>query len=123
MCLLKFFESNQVLKNLFTFNNAVLDLKGYSGEGEFIETYPFVPYQFRLMQNVLAEIRKHGNSGKHLSGGERSMLSGFQEATQAIQEKDEYALVPLFRFYELQILSFFQFYYRRCPAILLRILY
>ena len=86
-------KNQQVLKNLFTFSRAILDLKGYSGEGEFIETYPFVPYQFRLMQNVLAEIRKHGNSGKHLSGGERSMLSGFQEAAQAIQDKDEYALV------------------------------
>ena len=52
------------------------------------------------MQKVFAEIRKHGNSGKHLSGGERSMLSGFQEATQKIQDKDEYALVPFFRFYD-----------------------
>ena len=28
------------------------------------------------------------------------MLSGFQEAVQKIQEKDEYALVPFFRFYD-----------------------
>lgn len=51
------------------------------------------------MQNVLAQIRKHGNSGKHLSGGERSMLSGFQEAAQAIENKDENALVPFSLFY------------------------
>lgn len=95
------YEKNQaVLRNLFSFNGAVLDLKGYSGEGEFLETYPFVPYQFRLMQNVLAQIRKHGNSGKHLSGGERSMLSGFQEAAQAIQDKDENALIPFSLFYD-----------------------
>ena len=95
------YEKNQaVLRNLFTFNGAVLDLKGYAGEGEFVDTYPFVPYQFRLMQNVLAQIRKHGNSGKHLSGGERSMLSGFQEAAQKIQEKDEYALIPFSLFYD-----------------------
>lgn len=93
-------KNDQALKNLFTFSNAVLDLKGYTGRGDFIETYPFVPYQFRLMQNVLAQIRKHGNSGKHLSGGERSMLSGFQEAAQDIQDKDENTLVPFYMFYD-----------------------
>ncbi|MBQ1889169.1 MAG: BREX system P-loop protein BrxC, partial [Selenomonas sp.] len=46
------------------------------------------------------EIRKHGNSGKHLSGGERSMLSGFQEAAQRIEDKDEYALAPFYLFYD-----------------------
>lgn len=96
---LSYGKNSAVLKNLFTFNDAVLDLKGYSGEYDFVETYPFVPYQFRLVQNVLAQIRKHGNSGKHLSGGERSMLSGFQEAAQAIEDKDENALIPFSLFY------------------------
>ena len=99
MLIMNYEKNSAVLKNLFTFNNAVLDLKGYAGANDFAETYPFVPYQFRLMQNVLAQIRKHGNSGKHLSGGERSMLSGFQEAAQALNDKDENALVPFSLFY------------------------
>ena len=93
-------KNDSVLRNLFSFTDSILDIKGYSGPGEFAANFPFVPYQFIIMQKVFAEIRKHGNSGKHLSGGERSMLSGFQEATQKIQEKDEYALVPFFRFYD-----------------------
>lgn len=93
-------QNDSVLRNLFSFSGPILDIKGYSGPREFTENFPFVPYQFIIMQKVFAEIRKHGNSGKHLSGGERSMLSGFQEAAQKIQEKDEYALVPFFRFYD-----------------------
>jgi energy-coupling factor transporter ATP-binding protein EcfA2 len=93
-------KEHAVLKNLFTFNEAVLDIKGYANGAEFSATYPFVPYQFIIIQKVLAEIRKHGNSGKHLSGGERSMLSGFQEAAQKVQGKDENALVSFSQFYD-----------------------
>ena len=92
--------NDSVLRNLFSFTDAVLDIKGFSGPGEFARNFPFVPYQFILMQKVFAEIRKHGNSGKHLSGGERSMLSGFQEAAQKIENRDEYALAPFYLFYD-----------------------
>jgi len=93
-------ENDSVLRNLFSFTDAILDIKGYSGAGEFARNFPFVPYQFIIMQKVFSEIRKHGNSGKHLSGGERSMLSGFQEAAQKIEDKDEYALAPFYLFYD-----------------------
>lgn len=93
-------KEHAVLKNLYTFNNPVLDIKGFTNSVEFSATFPFVPYQFLIIQKVLAEIRKHGNSGKHLSGGERSMLSGFQEAAQKVQDKDENALVPFYLFYD-----------------------
>ena len=93
-------KEQAVLKNLFVFDDSVLDIKGFADGREFAATFPFVPYQFIIIQKVLAEIRKHGNSGKHLSGGERSMLSGFQEAAQKVQDKDENALLPFYLFYD-----------------------
>lgn len=93
-------ENDSVLRNLFTFTDSVLDMKGYGSSVEFAKNFPFVPYQFIIMQKVFSEIRKHGNLGKHLSGGERSMLSGFQEAAQKIEDKSEYALAPFYLFYD-----------------------
>ena len=95
-----YITNDSVLRNLFSFTDAIQNIKGYSEASEFYRNFPFVPYQFILMQKVFAEIRKHGNSGKHLSGGERSMLSGFQEAAQKIEDKDEYALAPFYLFYD-----------------------
>lgn len=93
-------KQKNVMDNLFKFKEAVGDIRGFEGAREFSVNFPFVPYQFILMQKVFSEIRKHGNAGKHLSGGERSMLSGFQEAAQRVQDRDEYAIVPFWMFYD-----------------------
>lgn len=100
MLKMKYGEKESVLRNLFAFNGAVLDLKGYESELSYVESYPFVPYQFRLVQSILEEIRKHGHAGKNASGGARPMLAEFQETAQVIEEKDENALVPLYLFYD-----------------------
>lgn len=95
------YENNEnVLSNLYTFDTEVKDLKGYSSEDEFARVFPFVPYQFIIMQKVFNEIRKHGHAGKHQSSGERSMLNGFQESAQRIKEKNELTLVPMYAFYD-----------------------
>lgn len=93
-------KNDSVLRNLFSFSNSVQDITGYSGPREFSANFPFVPYQFIIMQKVFNEIRRHGNAGKHQSNGERSMLSGFQEAAQKVQLRDQYALVPFYHFYD-----------------------
>lgn len=89
-----------VLKNLFQFKGQVQDIKGFSGPDNFADNYPFAPYQYTVLQGVFNEVRKSGFAGKHMSGGERSMLSAFQEATIAIMDKDERAIVPFWRFYD-----------------------
>lgn len=93
-------KNDSVLRNLFAFQNAMADLKGFTSSQAFASNYPFVPYQFTVLQKVFAEIRRHGNSGIHLSGGERSMLSGFQEAAQKLQDQNENTLAPFYLFYD-----------------------
>lgn len=93
-------RNDYVLKNLFSFTDSVLDIKGYSGPEEFVVNYPFVPYQFILIQKIFSEIRKHGAAGKHYSGAERSMLDGFQIVAKSIEDKDEHAIAPLYPFYD-----------------------
>ena len=95
------YENNEnVLSNLYAFDTELKDLKGYSSEDEFTRIFPFVPYQFTIMQKVFNEIRKHGHAGKHQSSGERSMLNGFQESAQHIEDKNELTLVPMYAFYD-----------------------
>lgn len=89
-----------VLKNLFSFEDSRSDLKGFPDEDDFVDCFPFVDYQFKLMPGVLKEIRRHGYQGKSLSTGERSMLSSYQEAAQAVEGGDESCLVPFWRFFD-----------------------
>lgn len=90
-----------VLKNNFTFEGGSRsDLAGYANAKEFVASYPFVGYQFKLLPDVMTEVRKHGVKAKHMSTGERSMLSAFQESAQAIQHDQTGALVPFWRFFD-----------------------
>ena len=93
-------NNDAVLRNLYTFSTNRKDIRGYKSSDEFVRQYPFVPYQFIIMQDVFNEIRKHGHTGKFHSHGERSMLNGFQESAQAVQNSDEFTLVPLYVFYD-----------------------
>lgn len=93
-------QTSSALKNLFTFEGSTADLTGYTSEDEFVGAFPFVSYQFRLMQNAFEEIRKHGSSNQSGSKGERSMLSSFQGAAKEVEDKDENVLVPFWMFYD-----------------------
>ncbi|WP_400244956.1 BREX system P-loop protein BrxC [Niallia sp. JL1B1071] len=93
-------EKSAILKNLISFRESTADLRGYDNDQEFADVYPFMPYQFKLLQNVFEQVRKHGSSGKHLSEGERSMLSAFKEAGLQYKNAEEGALIPFYAFYD-----------------------
>lgn len=94
------FEKNEkVIENLILFNDDVnKDL--YKNVDDFVNIYPFVPYQFFILGKVLTSIRVHGSSGKHLGEGERSMVALFKESAVSIMLENENTLVPFYMFYE-----------------------
>lgn len=91
-------DKETVLKNLLLFNDGI-EKKLYAGRDSFAAVYPFVPYQFDLLGDVLTAIRTHGASGKHLAEGERSMLALFKESATAIREKEVGTMAPFHLFY------------------------
>lgn len=92
-------EQGPILNNLISFRDTPGNYRGYNDGIEFAQDYPFVPYQFKLLQNIFEQVRKHGSSGKHLSEGERSLLSAYQEAAQQYSNEEEGVLIPLYAFY------------------------
>lgn len=93
-------NKSSILKNLITFSADTLEKKFYADSDDFVEVYPFIPYQFNLLQQVFTSIRIHGASGKHLSEGERSMISSFQEAAIRFADCEEGTLIPFSAFYD-----------------------
>ena len=88
------------LSNLILFQ-AKPTWSGYKDADEFKDVYPFVSYQFELLQKVFESIREHGMSeGKHLSQNERSLLDAFQTSAKQIAEMDSGILVPFDDFYQ-----------------------
>lgn len=97
---LVYHDKSSILKNLITFSQDTAEMKTYSSEEDFVDVYPFVPYQFNLLQKVFTGVRIHGASGKHLAEGERSLLSAFQESAVQYSRSEDGSLVPFSAFYE-----------------------
>ena len=92
-------KDESIIKNLLLFKNAAYQ-KLYMDRKDFAETYPFIPYQFRLLQNVFTDIRKHGFAGKHLSSGERSLIGAFQGTAKRYSNYEIGTLIPFYAFYD-----------------------
>lgn len=76
------------------FSEAGVQFKGFKSDKDFANKFPFAPYQFDLFQQCRIALSNHNAfQGKHASVGERSMLGVFQQVIQAIEKRDENALV------------------------------
>lgn len=65
---------------LFDFADGSKRYVSYRDEGDFVDTYPFVPYQFDLFITAMRGLSDYNAfTGRHHSTGARSMLGVFQE--------------------------------------------
>ncbi|MHB1563766.1 MAG: BREX system P-loop protein BrxC [Leptospirillum sp.] len=72
-------QSNN-FKTMFDFADGSQTYRNYQDRDHFIQSYPFIPYQFALFQSAIQNLSQHNAfEGKHSSVGERSMLGVFQQ--------------------------------------------
>ncbi len=95
-----YIKYDTILKNLISFSSDTAEMKFYKDSDDFIDVYPFIPFQFNLVQKVFESIRKMGVAGSHLARGERSLISAFQDASKKYKDYDLGILVPFNSFYE-----------------------
>ena len=80
-------EQENSFKTLFDFSDGSLSYKNFKDREHFLQSYPFIPYQFGLFQSSIQNLSKYGAfEGKHSSVGERSMLGVFQQVAVAIKD-------------------------------------
>ena len=86
------------LRNQLSFVDTA-EMPIYTSAEDFVAAYPFVPYQFTLLQKVFTQIRLMGAAGKHLAEGERSLLDAFQIASRSLASSGLGVLAPFHAFY------------------------
>jgi hypothetical protein len=93
-------EQNNV-RTLLRFNDGSRQYQNYRDAEHFINTYPFIPYQFDLFQAAIKALSDHNAFiGSQQSVGERSMLGVFQQVAKTYAEKGIEDLVSFSQMYE-----------------------
>ena len=93
-------EQNNV-RTLLKFNDGSRQYQTYKDATHFINTYPFIPYQFDLFQASIKALNDHNAFiGSQQSVGERSMLGVFQQVAKSNAEKEMDCIVTFSQMYE-----------------------
>ncbi|MCZ8207527.1 MAG: BREX system P-loop protein BrxC [Aquidulcibacter sp.] len=88
-------------KALFDFTDASRKFENFRDRDHFINSFPFVPYQYPLFQSAIVGLSQHNAfEGKHSSVGERSMLGVFQEVGKTLAGQDVGTLATFDQMFE-----------------------
>ena len=82
-------EQQNNFRTLFDFSDGSIAYRSFRDREEFIDSYPFIPFQFALFQSAISSLSDHNAfEGRHRSVGERSMLAVFQQVANEIAKYD-----------------------------------
>jgi hypothetical protein len=77
--------------------------QNYHDKDEFLTTYPFVPYQFRLISDVFASFSRAGYVGEGVKDTERSILGITHYTAKLAKEQEVGYFVPFDLFFNEQL--------------------
>lgn len=93
-------SKGEIVNNQTIFSGIAQAYKHIDSAEDFAACYPFLPYQFSLVQKVFEGISKRAIGGLYLSNGARSLLDSFQRAIHVVKDEQcDKTLVPLYTFY------------------------
>ena len=88
-------------KTMFSFMGGKRSYPNFKDKSHFVQSYPFVPYQYDLFQAAIKNLSKQNAfEGKHQSVGERSMLAVFQDVLKGMQDQNIEDLATFDRMFE-----------------------
>ncbi|HAS6096890.1 BREX system P-loop protein BrxC [Vibrio parahaemolyticus] len=93
-------EKGDIIRSQLSFEQSnSAEMANYKSTDDFVNNYPFVPYQFNLVQKIFTGISRAGASGQHMSRGERSLIDAFQIASKIYANDAVGRLIPIYSFY------------------------
>lgn len=94
-------KQKNIIKSLFNFGDQSQFKNNYKTDEQFARCFPFMDYQFNLLQASIIELSKNNAfSGKQQSVGERSMLTITQDVAKLYKNKDLDQIVQFCDMYE-----------------------
>lgn len=94
-------RTNANFGTLFNFADGSQSLNNFRDEDHFINSFPFIPYQYPLFQGCLESLSAHNAfEGRNAAVGERSMLAVFQFVLKSIADNEIGELATFDQLYE-----------------------
>lgn len=98
---LEYEKQKNIIRSLFNFGDQSQFRNNYKSDEQYAICFPFVDYQFNLLQASIIELSKNNAfSGKQQSVGERSMLTITQDVAKLYKDKDLNQIVQFCDMYE-----------------------